>query len=120
MKELIAIILSFFLIHFNAQELNCQVQVIAPTLQSNPANQEIIESLQSSIFEFVSDRILEPLALDCGTRFFIQNLVQNRTDVEIFKKLKIQLLFESFFGRNCHKTILEPHCDSGFSPNSFS
>ena len=41
MKELIAIV-SFFLIHVNAQELNCQVQVIAPTLQSNPANQEII------------------------------------------------------------------------------
>ena len=55
MKELIAIILSFFLIHVNAQELNCQVQVIAPTLQSNPANQEIIESLQSSIFEFVNN-----------------------------------------------------------------
>lgn len=37
-----------------AQELNCQVSVIAPTLQSNPANQEIIQSLQSSVFEFIN------------------------------------------------------------------
>lgn len=38
-----------------AQELNCQVEVIAPTLQSNPANTAIIESLRSSVFEFVNN-----------------------------------------------------------------
>ena len=36
------------------QEINCQVSVIAPKLQSNPANQETMESLQSSVFEFVN------------------------------------------------------------------
>ena len=50
---LFLIFLSF--VNVNAQELNCQVSVIAPTLQSNPANQEIIESLQSSVFEFVNN-----------------------------------------------------------------
>ena len=55
MKGLLIVILSLLLINGNSQELNCQVQVIAPTLQSNPANQEIIESLQSSIFEFVNN-----------------------------------------------------------------
>ncbi len=38
-----------------AQELNCMVQVIAPTLQSSPANQEIIESLQQSVHDFVNN-----------------------------------------------------------------
>jgi len=37
-----------------AQEMNCQVQVIAPTLQSSPANTEIIQELQSAVFEFVN------------------------------------------------------------------
>ena len=38
----------------SAQELNCQVQVIAPTLQSSPANSEIMQELQSSVFEFIN------------------------------------------------------------------
>ena len=50
-------LIAFFFVFCNgsAQELNCQVSVIAPTLQNNPANQEIIESLQSSVFEFVNN-----------------------------------------------------------------
>ena len=39
----------------NAQEFNCQVSVIAPQLKSDPANTEIIESLQSSVYEFVNN-----------------------------------------------------------------
>ncbi len=42
-------------IYCYSQELNCQVQVIAPTLQNNPANQEIKTSLQSSVFEFINN-----------------------------------------------------------------
>ncbi|MFL2571225.1 MAG: DUF4835 family protein [Parvicellaceae bacterium] len=49
------IALFFVFCNGSAQELNCQVSVIAPTLQNNPANQEIIESLQSSVFEFVNN-----------------------------------------------------------------
>ena len=50
-------LIALFFVFFNgsAQELNCQVSVIAPTLQNNPANQEIIESLQTSVFEFVNN-----------------------------------------------------------------
>lgn len=55
MKGLLLVIFSLLFINGNSQELNCQVQIIAPTLQSNPANQEIIESLQSSVFEFVNN-----------------------------------------------------------------
>ena len=40
--------------YLKAQEMNCQVQVIAPTLQSSPANSEIIQELQSSVFEFIN------------------------------------------------------------------
>jgi hypothetical protein len=39
----------------NAQEINCQVTVIAPTLKSDPANTEIIESMQSSVYEFINN-----------------------------------------------------------------
>ena len=38
-----------------AQELNCIVQVLAPQLQSNPANQDIINSLQEVVFEFMNN-----------------------------------------------------------------
>lgn len=36
------------------QEMNCQVQVIAPTLQSSPANSEIMQELQAMVFEFIN------------------------------------------------------------------
>ena len=55
MKNTLVLILLLLFVNGNSQELNCQVQVIAPTLQSNPANQEIIESLESSIFEFINN-----------------------------------------------------------------
>jgi hypothetical protein len=55
MRNTLVLILLLLFVNGNSQELNCQVQVIAPTLQSNPANQEIIESLESSIFEFINN-----------------------------------------------------------------
>jgi len=54
-KRFVLFLIYLSFVNVNAQELNCQVSVIAPTLQSNPANQEIIESLQSSVFEFVNN-----------------------------------------------------------------
>tara|TARA_B100001939_G_scaffold208924_1_gene179644 strand:+ start:2077 stop:2979 length:903 start_codon:yes stop_codon:yes gene_type:complete len=38
----------------NAQVFNCNVDVIAPALQSNPANNEIISSLKNAIVEYVN------------------------------------------------------------------
>ncbi len=38
-----------------AQELNCQVSVIAPTLQGNSQNEEIISSLKAAAFEFLNE-----------------------------------------------------------------
>ena len=37
-----------------AQVFNCNVDVIAPALQSNPANNEIISSLKNAIVEYVN------------------------------------------------------------------
>ena len=51
---LIAFLISFLTKHTNAQVFNCEVQVIAPTLQNNPANEEIFTSLRSAIIEFVN------------------------------------------------------------------
>ena len=55
LRRIIFFIFIFVSNTFQAQEISCQVQIIAPTLQSNPANQEIISSLQSAVFEFVNN-----------------------------------------------------------------
>jgi hypothetical protein len=57
MKKTLLIFLCFLLsgIGSIAQELNCKVQVMSPKLQSNPANKEIFESLQTVVFEFMNN-----------------------------------------------------------------
>ena len=40
--------------HLISQVFNCNVSVIAPALQSNPANNEIIASLKNAIIEYVN------------------------------------------------------------------
>ena len=49
-------IVFFFLtpFHLISQVFNCNVSVIAPALQSNPANNEIIASLKNAIIEYVN------------------------------------------------------------------
>ncbi len=55
-----------------AQELNCVVQVLAPQLQNNSANVEIINALQESVFEFMNntkwtgDNFKIEERIDCG------------------------------------------------------
>ena len=44
----------FFSKSFYTQVFNCEVQVIAPTLQNNPANEEIFSSLRNAMIEFVN------------------------------------------------------------------
>ena len=51
---LILIFSSYYMI---AQELNCQVSVIAPTLQGNDQNREIKESLKAAAFEFMNETV---------------------------------------------------------------
>lgn len=48
------LIVIVFALSAKAQEINCDVSVIAPTLASSPANTEIMEALKNSIFEFVN------------------------------------------------------------------
>lgn len=58
MKYQLLLIVAFslsFLAKGVAQELNCQVSVIAPTLQGNSQNEEIIEMLKAAVFEFVNE-----------------------------------------------------------------
>lgn len=58
MRYKLLLVLTFvlsFLIKGNTQELNCQVSVIAPTLQGNSQNEEIIESLKAAVFQFVNE-----------------------------------------------------------------
>ena len=37
-----------------SQIFNCEVQVIAPTLQNNPANEEIFSSLKNAMIEYIN------------------------------------------------------------------
>ena len=55
LKKLFYIVLFFLTpFHLISQVFNCNVSVIAPALQSNPANNEIIASLKNAIIEYVN------------------------------------------------------------------
>lgn len=56
MRRILIIILIFFAGWIKAQEINCDVSVISPTLASSPANKEIMEALKNSVFEFVNSK----------------------------------------------------------------
>lgn len=53
---------SFFIFLFivaafigNAQELRCQVDILSPTLQSDPENTQVLEQLKTSIYDFMNN-----------------------------------------------------------------
>jgi len=79
----------FFLIiglnNIVAQELNCQVSVIAPTLQGNSKNEEVIASLKAAAFEFLnetkwtSDNFKPEERIECNILINISKIVS--TDV---------------------------------------
>lgn len=39
----------------NAQELNCKVQILSPSIQTSPADKQTLESLQQNIFELLNN-----------------------------------------------------------------
>lgn len=55
MKNLFIFLILVFIYPVSGQEINCAVDIIAPTLQSNPANKEIITSLKTSVYEFINN-----------------------------------------------------------------
>ncbi|MFP5470984.1 MAG: DUF4835 family protein [Bacteroidia bacterium] len=77
---LIFILVIVSAIFVRAQELNCQVQVLAPALQSNSANTDIINSLQQSVFEFMNntkwtgDKFTIEERIDCSILITINEL----------------------------------------------
>ena len=55
LRNLILVISFFFISETTlSQVFNCEVQVIAPTLQNNPANEEIFTSLRNAMVEYVN------------------------------------------------------------------
>ena len=55
LRNLILLIPFFFISETTlSQVFNCEVQVIAPTLQNNPANEEIFTSLRNAMVEYVN------------------------------------------------------------------
>ena len=55
MRNLSVFLLVFVLFPSYGQEINCSVDIIAPKLQSNPANKEILTSLKTSVYEFINN-----------------------------------------------------------------
>jgi len=55
MKKLIVIGLFFAPAFINAQELNCKVQILSPSIQTSPADKQTLESLQQNIFEMLNN-----------------------------------------------------------------
>jgi hypothetical protein len=53
LKQLLIVTLGFSKLCIS-QIFNCEVQVIAPTLQNNPANEEIFSSLKSAMIEYIN------------------------------------------------------------------
>ena len=55
LRNLILVIPFFFISETTlSQVFNCEVQVIAPTLQNNPANEEIFTSLRNAMVEYIN------------------------------------------------------------------
>lgn len=79
------ILLTTTIFNLNAQELNCQVSVIAPTLQGNSQNEEIIEALRAAAFEFLnetkwtSDNFKQEERIECNVLINISGVVSADT-----------------------------------------
>ncbi len=52
MKYIFALLLSLFVIQMNAQELQCSVSIVSPTIQGT--NKQVFETLENSIKEFMN------------------------------------------------------------------
>lgn len=80
---IIAIKSSFLYLY--AQELNCQVSIIAPKLQGSSQNEEIISSLKAAVYEFVNetkwtnDNYKQEERIECNILINIEKIVS--TDV---------------------------------------
>ena len=54
-KIIISLALAAGMIHANAQELKCNVQVISSKVQGT--NKQVFETLQNAIYEFMNNRV---------------------------------------------------------------
>ena len=70
MRNLIVFLFVFNLYPALGQEINCSVEIIAPKLQSNPANKEILTSLKTSVYEFINNNLSNKKTFDDMDSFF--------------------------------------------------
>lgn len=55
-KFLICILFVGLAVIAKSQELRCQVDILAPTLQSDPENTQVLEQFKSSVFDFMNNQ----------------------------------------------------------------
>ena len=53
-KITLFICIALFSLNATSQELNCQVDIMAPTLKNDPENQQIFDQLQKAIFNLMN------------------------------------------------------------------
>ncbi|MFZ5554087.1 MAG: DUF4835 family protein [Bacteroidota bacterium] len=55
MKKIFSILLLLSAVWAEAQELNCKVQILSPSIQTSPADKQTLESLQQQIFDLLNN-----------------------------------------------------------------
>jgi len=109
-KYLLFFGLLFHAVHSNSQELNCQVQVIVPKLQT--ADPKIFKTLETSIYEFMNNRkwtsdVFAPHErIDCS-------ILINITDELSSDKFRAQMTVQASrtVYNSSYKTVVFNHID---------
>lgn len=80
-KPIVFLFLTIMALRLHAQELNCQINVMAPQIQN--VDKKVFETLQQAIFEFMnntkwtSDKFLNQERIECSVTITINERVSN-------------------------------------------
>lgn len=80
-KTIVFLFLTIMALRLHAQELNCQINVMAPQIQN--VDKKVFETLQQAIFEFMnntkwtSDKFLNQERIECSVTITINERVSN-------------------------------------------
>lgn len=105
-KIIISLALVAGMIHANAQELKCNVQVISSKVQGT--NKQVFETLQNAIYEFMNNRVWTDHVYGLEERIecnFMFNITEQKSADEFSGKLQIQSQ-RPVFNTNLHSTML--------------
>ncbi len=112
--KLVLSVLLFLELPVQAQELNCQVRVLSPTIQGS--DKRVFETLQTAIFEFMnnrkwtSDQYLTQERIDCS----LQITINKRISSDEFEAT-LQLQSSRPVYKTSYNSIVLNHLDESFN-----